>query len=97
MGSPSLKVRACSCTGGPTGVDGADRGGASASEPSSKGSQDVPIPRTPGDDSAVGSPMLPDRPAYDDLLDAALEYTFPASDPISVDSGCARIDATDKA
>jgi hypothetical protein len=60
-------------------------------------SHDHPIPRAPGDDPAVGSPMLPDRPAYDDLLDAALEYTFPASDPISVDSGCARIDAADKA
>ena len=60
-------------------------------------SQDVPIPRSPGDDSVVGSPMLPDRPAYDDLLDVALEYTFPASDPISVVTACARIDAANKA
>ena len=32
------------------------------------------------------------RPSYDDVLDVAVQYTFPCSDPISVDSCCAGID-----
>ena len=35
------------------------------------------------------APLGPD-PSYDDLLDAAVEYTFPASDPVAVDSCCAQ-------
>jgi hypothetical protein len=29
------------------------------------------------------------HPTYDDVLDTAVEYTFPCSDPIAVDSCCA--------
>ncbi len=29
------------------------------------------------------------HPSYDDVLDVAVQYTFPCSDPISVDSSCA--------
>jgi hypothetical protein len=28
---------------------------------------------------------LGDKPSYDDVLDVAVQYTFPASDPIAVD------------
>ncbi|MBK0392403.1 hypothetical protein [Ramlibacter algicola] len=28
------------------------------------------------------------EPSYDDLLDVAVQYTFPASDPIAVDQCC---------
>ena len=27
-------------------------------------------------------------PSYDDVLDVAVEYTFPASDPVAVQSSC---------
>jgi hypothetical protein len=30
---------------------------------------------------------LGDAPSYDDVLDVAVQYTFPASDPIAVGSG----------
>lgn len=33
------------------------------------------------------APLGP-SPSYDDVLDTAVEYTFPASDPIAVDSCC---------
>lgn len=33
---------------------------------------------------------LGDHPDYDELLDVAVEYTFPCSDPISVESCCAQ-------
>lgn len=36
---------------------------------------------------------LGDHPSYDDVLDVAVQYTFPASDPIAVDACCADIDA----
>ncbi len=36
--------------------------------------------------------MLPHEKAKDELLDDAVEMTFPASDPISVDSGITRIE-----
>jgi hypothetical protein len=32
---------------------------------------------------------LGEHPSYDDVLDVAVQYTFPCSDPISVDSCCA--------
>ncbi|HYD77241.1 hypothetical protein [Ramlibacter sp.] len=33
------------------------------------------------------APLGP-QPSYDEVLDTAVEYTFPASDPVSVDSAC---------
>ncbi len=33
------------------------------------------------------APLGP-RPSYDEVLDTAVEYTFPASDPIAVDTCC---------
>jgi len=38
------------------------------------------------------SPLGP-HPAYDELLDLAIEYTFPASDPIAVGECCHRLQA----
>ena len=32
---------------------------------------------------------LGSEPSYDDVLDVAVQYTFPCSDPISVDACCA--------
>jgi hypothetical protein len=32
---------------------------------------------------------LGSHPEYDDVLDVAVQYTFPCSDPISIDSCCA--------
>jgi hypothetical protein len=32
------------------------------------------------------------HPSYDDVLDVAVQYTFPCSDPIAVDGCCADID-----
>jgi hypothetical protein len=34
-------------------------------------------------------PPLGEHPSYDDVLDVAVQYTFPCSDPIAVDSCCA--------
>jgi hypothetical protein len=34
---------------------------------------------------------LGDHPDYDDVLDVAVQYTFPCSDPIAVDSCCAHV------
>lgn len=31
---------------------------------------------------------LGSRPTYDQVLDLAVEYTFPASDPLAVDNSC---------
>jgi hypothetical protein len=45
---------------------------------------------TPG--ATAGGPEqapLGEHPSYDDVLDMAVQYTFPCSDPISVDSCCA--------
>ncbi len=36
------------------------------------------------------APLGPE-PSYDEVLDVAVEYTFPASDPVSVDSTCQAI------
>ena len=36
-------------------------------------------------------PPLGPEPSYDQVLDVAVEYTFPASDPVSVDSACQSI------
>lgn len=33
------------------------------------------------------------HPSYDDLVDTAVEYTFPCSDPISIETCCASADA----
>lgn len=35
-------------------------------------------------------PLGPE-PTYDDVLDLAVEYTFPCSDPIAVDSCCGKL------
>ena len=35
---------------------------------------------------------LGEHPSYDDVLDVAVQYTFPCSDPISVDGCCGNID-----
>jgi hypothetical protein len=42
------------------------------------------LPATPGDSPAP----LGDAPSYDAILDAALQLTFPGSDPISVEDAC---------
>lgn len=33
------------------------------------------------------------KPSYDNMLDLALEYTFPCSDPPAIQSCCTRIEA----
>jgi predicted component of type VI protein secretion system len=33
------------------------------------------------------APLGP-HPSYDEVLDVAVEYTFPASDPVAVESSC---------
>ncbi len=44
------------------------------------------------DGSAIPSPVAPtplgSHPSYDDLLDVALECTFPASDPLAANGCC---------
>jgi hypothetical protein len=35
---------------------------------------------------------LGENPTYDDVLDVAVQYTFPCSDPIAVDSCCAQVE-----
>ncbi|OYU73419.1 MAG: hypothetical protein CFE45_37360 [Burkholderiales bacterium PBB5] len=42
------------------------------------------------------APLGP-SPSYDDVLDTAVEYTFPASDPIAVDSCCKDVVAREPA
>lgn len=44
----------------------------------------------PAPDASHGESPAPlgTRPAYDDALDAAVEYTFPASDPIACVQSC---------
>ena len=34
---------------------------------------------------------LGEHPTYDDLLDVAVQYTFPCSDPIAVESCCGSV------
>jgi hypothetical protein len=41
----------------------------------------APAGRRPAEDPVLGS-----SPSSEDLLDAAVEYTFPASDPIAIQS-----------
>lgn len=36
-------------------------------------------------------PPLGSSPSYDEVLDVAVEYTFPASDPVAVDACCQAI------
>jgi hypothetical protein len=50
-------------------------------------SPDSPAVRTPQD---VQPPLGP-APDYDAVLDLAVEYSFPCSDPIAVDGCCAEI------
>jgi hypothetical protein len=45
-----------------------------------------PFPSSPRERNEQ-APLGP-APSYDDILDVAVEYTFPASDPIAVDSCC---------
>ncbi|HYF44356.1 MAG TPA: hypothetical protein VEA35_18170 [Ramlibacter sp.] len=40
------------------------------------------------------APLGP-APTYDEVLDVAVEYTFPASDPVAVQSSCKDIAARD--
>lgn len=35
------------------------------------------------------------HPSYDDMVDAAVEYTFPCSDPISIDTCCSTMQQVD--
>jgi hypothetical protein len=35
-------------------------------------------------------------PTYDDVLDVAVEYTFPASDPVAVQSTCKDVAARER-
>lgn len=48
------------------------------------------FPTSPGPDPALRNQQEPlgDHPNYDDVLDVAVQYTFPCSDPIAVDSCC---------
>lgn len=39
--------------------------------------------QSPNEQAPLGA-----HPSYDDMVDAAVEYTFPCSDPISIDSCC---------
>ena len=43
------------------------------------------VARTVGEQAPLG-----ERPSYDDLLDTAVDYTFPCSDPIAADACCRR-------
>jgi hypothetical protein len=45
-----------------------------------------PFPTSPRERNEQ-TPLGP-QPSYDHALDVAVEYTFPASDPIAVDSCC---------
>jgi hypothetical protein len=46
----------------------------------------LPFPTSPRERNDQ-APLGP-SPTYDEVLDLAVEYTFPASDPIAVDSCC---------
>ena len=46
-----------------------------------------PLVRDTGTQEPLG-----EHPSYDDVLDVAVQYTFPCSDPIAVDGCCADID-----
>ena len=43
-------------------------------------SSNPPPPRGPNEQAPLGA-----EPSYDDVLDVAVQYTFPCSDPIAVD------------
>lgn len=47
-----------------------------------------PAPRERNEQAPLG-----ERPSYDDVLDVAVQYTFPCSDPIAVDACCADVAA----
>ena len=51
-------------------------------------SANPPAPRERNEQLPLGP-----HPSYDDVLDVAVQYTFPASDPIAVDACCADVDA----
>jgi hypothetical protein len=46
---------------------------------------------TPAPTQADEQAPLGPEPTYDEVLDVAVEYTFPCSDPIAVDSCCGQI------
>ena len=54
--------------------------------------EDAPLRATPGNAPAP----LGEAPSEDRLLDIALEYTFPASDPIAVDCHAAETERRDR-
>jgi hypothetical protein len=53
--------------------------------PSRDSADNAPAGRRPAEDPAAGSP-----PSSEALLDAAVEYTFPASDPIAIQNAFER-------
>ncbi len=50
-----------------------------------------PASATPHDQAPLGA-----APSYDEVLDLAVEYSFPCSDPIAVQSCCCGIAARDQ-
>ena len=50
----------------------------------------VPRPARPGATPQERNEVAPlgDHPDYDDVLDVAVQYTFPCSDPIAVEACC---------
>jgi hypothetical protein len=58
-------------------------------------------PPTPPGDKPVAEPdeqaPLGARPKYEDVLDAAVDYTFPCSDPIAVQQSCEDADDAPRA
>jgi hypothetical protein len=54
----------------------------------------APFPTSATGPLAAGNRQEPlgEHPSYDDVLDVAVQYTFPCSDPIAVDGCCANID-----
>lgn len=47
-------------------------------------------PPAPREDNAQAP--LGEHPTYDDVLDVAVQYTFPCSDPIAVEACCADVE-----
>ena len=54
----------------------------------------APFPTSSSGPAAAANQQEPlgEHPSYDDVLDVAVQYTFPCSDPISVDACCGDID-----
>ena len=49
------------------------------------------VRNTTGRERNEQAPLGP-SPSYDEVLDVAVEYTFPASDPVAVDGCCKDIE-----